>query len=46
MLDAIKWNVDDNIVFQEDTALAHLVFNTVQLLECKSVNFLSKKSKT
>ena len=43
MLDAIKHTVDDNIVFQQDNAPVHLAFNTVQLLQCKSVNFFSSK---
>jgi len=41
MLDATKRIVDDSIVFQQDIALVHLAFNTVQLLQCKTVNFLS-----
>jgi len=26
--------VDDNVVFRQEIALAYLVFNTVQLIEC------------
>ena len=40
MLHAIKRVVDDNIVFEQDTPSVHLAFNTVQLLQCKTVNFL------
>jgi len=41
MLDVIKLVVDDNFVFQQDCAPVHLAFNTVQLLHCKTLNFLS-----
>jgi len=30
-----------NFVFQQDSALVNLAFNTVQLLQCKILNFLS-----
>jgi len=43
MLDAIKCIVDDNSVFQQHRALMHLVCNTVQLLQCKTLNFLSSE---
>jgi len=43
MLDAIKYAVHDNIAFHQDTALVHLAFNSVQLLQCKTVNFLSSE---
>jgi len=33
--------VNDNFVFQQDRAPVHLAFNTVQLLQCKTLNFLS-----
>jgi len=33
--------VYNNVVFQQDSALVHLAFNTVQLLQCKTLNFLS-----
>jgi len=39
--DAIIPVNDDNFVFQQGSALVHLAFNTVQLLQCKTVNFLS-----
>jgi len=41
MLDAVKYVVNDNVVSQQNTASVHLVFNTVQLLQCKTVNFFS-----
>jgi len=42
MLDAIKRVVYDNyFVFQQDTAPVLLVFNTVQLLQCKTLSFFS-----
>ena len=31
---------DDNVVLQQDGAPVHLVFNTVQLLQYKTLNFL------
>jgi len=31
----------NNFVFQQDSAPVHLAFNTVQLLQCKTLNFLS-----
>ena len=31
----------NNFVFQQDDALEHLAFNTVQLLQCKTLNVLS-----
>jgi len=31
----------NNFVFQQDGAPVHLAFNTVQLLQCKTLNFLS-----
>ena len=31
----------NNFVFQQDSAQVHLAFNTVQLLQCKPLNFLS-----
>jgi len=31
----------NNFVFQQDSAQVHLAFNTVQLLQCKTLNFLS-----
>jgi len=34
-------SIDGNFVFQQDSALVHLAFNTVQLLQCKTLNFLS-----
>jgi len=40
-LDAIKNSVDDNVVFQQDSAPVQVAFNTVQLLPCKPLNFLS-----
>jgi len=33
--------VDNNFVFQQDSGLVHLAFNTVPLLQCKTLNFLS-----
>jgi len=33
----------NNFVFQQDGAPVHLAFNTVQLLQCKTLNFLSPK---
>jgi len=33
--------VYNNFVFQQVTAQVHLAFNTVQLLQCKTLNFLS-----
>jgi len=41
MLYAIKRFVDNNFVFQQDSAPVHMAFNTVQLLQCKTLNFLS-----
>jgi len=41
MLDATKDVVDDNFVFQQDSAPVHLEFNTVSLLQCKTLNSLS-----
>jgi len=41
MLDAIRNVVDDNFVLQQNTAPVHLEFNTVQLLQCKTFEFLS-----
>jgi len=41
MLDAIKLIVDNNFVFQQDSALVHRAFNTVQQMQCKTLNFLS-----
>jgi len=35
--------MDDSFVSQEDSALVHLSFNTVQLQQCKTINFLSPK---
>jgi len=40
MLDAIKRFVDDSFVFQQDSAPVHLAFNAVQLMQCKTLNFL------
>jgi len=31
----------NNFVFQQDSAPVHFAFNTVQLLQCKTLNFLS-----
>ena len=31
----------NNFVFQQDSAQVHLAFNAVQLMQCKTVNFLS-----
>jgi len=39
-LDALK-RVDGNFVFQQDSALAHIAFNTVKLVPCKTPNFFS-----
>jgi len=33
--------VYNNFVFQQDSALVHLSFNTVQLMQCKTLNFFS-----
>jgi len=33
--------MDDNLVFQKDSTLAHCVYNTVQLLPCKILNLVS-----
>jgi len=33
MLDAIKYIIDDNVFFQEDSAQVHFVCNTIQLSE-------------
>jgi len=33
--------VYNNFVFQQDSAPVHLAVNTVQLLQCKTLNFLS-----
>jgi len=33
--------VYNSFVFQHDSALVHLAFNTVQLLQCKTLNFVS-----
>jgi len=41
MLDAIKHVTDRSSVFQRDSAPVHHVCNTVQLLLCKILNFLS-----
>jgi len=41
MLDAIKLIVDNNFVLQQDSAPVHLAFNTVQLLQCETLNFLA-----
>jgi len=41
MSDAIKQFVDDNFVLQQDSASVHPALNTVQLLQCKTLNFLS-----
>jgi len=38
-ISGVRCVVDDNIVFQQDTRV-HFAFNTVQLLQCKTVNFL------
>jgi len=38
MLDCVLYK---NFVFQQDSTLVHLAFNTVQLLQCKTLNFLS-----
>ena len=35
--------IDYNFIFQQDSALVHLSFNTVQLQQCKTLNFLSPK---
>jgi len=32
---------DDNLVFPQDSAPVDLAFNTVQLLQCRTLNFLS-----
>jgi len=40
ILDAIKCVIDDNFVLQQDTDCTG-AFNTVQLLQCKTLNFLS-----
>ena len=40
----VRWHylvVYNSFVFQQDSALMHLAFNTVQLLHCKTLNFLS-----
>jgi len=37
MLDAIKCIADDSTIFQQDTALVHPAFNTVQLVQCKTL---------
>jgi len=37
MLDGIKCFVDDNFVFQQESAPAHLAFSTVQLLQWKTL---------
>ena len=31
----------NNFVIQQDSALVHLALNTVQLLQCKTLNFLT-----
>jgi len=41
MLRVIKRIDDDNFVFQQNGAPVHLAFNTVQLLQYKTINFLS-----
>jgi len=33
--------VYNHFVYQHDSAPVHLAFNTVQLLQCKTLNFLS-----
>jgi len=43
MLDAIKRVIVDNIVFLQDTVLVLFAFNTVKLLQCKTVSFLSSE---
>ena len=40
MLDVAKCIVDDNVVFQQESAPVHVVFNTVQLVQCKTINFI------
>jgi len=35
----IKRVIDYDIVFQQDSAAVHLAFSTVELLQCKTVNF-------
>ena len=40
MLDVAKCIVDDNVVFQQESAPVHVVFNTVQLVQCKNINFI------
>jgi len=38
----VCYRVDgDNFVFQQNSVLVFLAFNTVQLLHCKTLNFLS-----
>ena len=37
----IKHVVGDNFVCQQDSTLVHCVFNKVQLMHCKILNFLS-----
>jgi len=37
----MKRIIQDNFVFQQDSALVYLEFNKVQLLQCKTLNFLS-----
>jgi len=43
MLNNITCIADDNFVFQQDNALVHLAFNTVQLLQYKTLKFFSHK---
>jgi len=43
MLYDMKRIIQDNFVFQQDSALVYLEFNTVQLLQCKTLDFVSHK---
>jgi len=36
----VKGCVDGNFVFQQDSAVVNIAFNTVQGLQCKTPNFL------
>jgi len=40
MLDVMKHVIDDNFIFQQDSALMLIAFNTGQLLQCKTPIFL------
>jgi len=43
MLDAMIASFCNNFVIQQDSALVHLAFNTVQMLQCETLNFLSRE---